>query len=182
MTVIINGSGTANGISYFSSPTTFGGTLATASRGISNASVPAGCILQVVQSQFTGNISTSSSSFVDVTGFTGTITPLFSTSKILVQVSTSMYGTSTQGELRVLRSGVDPASITGGRMWSGSWIGASGVTAAHDVKFLDSPATTSAITYQVQIRQRAAATIAIGRDWNSDAGGLHTVIMMEIAQ
>ena len=139
-----------------------------------------GHVIQTVQSQFTGYVSTTSTSFVDVTGFTGSITPISANSKVLVMLSTSVYGTSTQAEIRIQRGGTDPASIAGSRMWTGSWIGASGVTAAHDVKFLDSPATTSTITYQVQMRSRNSGNIGIGRDWNGDAGGLHTFILQEI--
>ena len=87
MTVIIGGSGTANGISYFSSPTTFGGTLATASRGISNASIPSGGILQIQSTTKTDTFSSSSTSFTDITGLSVNITPTSSTSKILVITS-----------------------------------------------------------------------------------------------
>ena len=90
MTVIIGGSGTANGISYFSTPTTFGGTLATASRGISNASIPSGTPIQYFSTTFTG-IGTSSGGGVGTGAgtqlYSGSFSPLRSDSKILIQVS-----------------------------------------------------------------------------------------------
>ena len=95
MTVIINGSGTANGISFFSSPTTFGGTLATATQGISTPSLPAGTILQVVNYQ-TGAVATGTGTIpIDDTipqNTEGTqfmslaITPKSTTSKLKIDV------------------------------------------------------------------------------------------------
>jgi len=141
-----------------------------------------GHVLQVVQYQFTGQVSTTSTSFVDATGFAASITPSSTSSKVLVNLSSSPYASAAcQMEYRILRNGIDPASITSGRMWSGCYSPASGVTYAHDVKFLDSPGTTAVITYQVQFRQRATATMTIGKDWNGDQAGLHTLVLMEIA-
>ena len=44
-----------------------------------------GGIIQVVSAYKGDNFSTSSTTFVDITGLSATITPKFSTSKILVQ-------------------------------------------------------------------------------------------------
>lgn len=57
MVMVLGGSGTANGITSFSSAARFGSTLATAAQGISIPSLPAGTILQVVNYQ-TGAVAT----------------------------------------------------------------------------------------------------------------------------
>ena len=47
--------------------------------------------------------------------------------------------------------------------------------------FLDSPATTSATTYKLQIRNRMSLSMTVGIDWNSDLAGLHTLTLMEVS-
>jgi hypothetical protein len=149
---------------------------------VPDANAPSGSVIQVVSAQIVPDFSTSSSSFVDVTGFNASITPRATSSKILVVVSTSSYhGTLGQDEYRVLRNGTDPAGITSGRMWtSGGYYGSGTVQDAH-MTFLDSPASTSALTYKLQVRNRQGASMTVGRDWNDDLGGLHTITLMEIA-
>lgn len=149
---------------------------------VATARMPAGSVLQVVSAQLTPDFNTSSSSFVDVTGFNASITPQSTSSKVLVICSTSGLHTSLgQGEYRVLRDGVDPASIAGGRMWtSDGYYGSGTVNDAH-MTFLDSPSSTSALTYKLQIRNRHGASMTIGKDWNADLAGLHTITLMEIA-
>ena len=143
-----------------------------------------GHVIQVVQYQYTSSFSTSSSSFVDVTNFQATITPTSTNSKVLVTLSTSgtHIGTQSQGEYRILRNGSDFAGIAGSRMWTSD--GYYGSTTTNDAVsiFLDSPASTSALTYKLQIRNRHSQTMTIGIDWNGDVAGLHTIILQEIAQ
>ena len=55
-----------------------------------------GNIIQTVQHNFTtGNFTTSSSSYVDITGFSKAITPLAASSKILVILSAAIYASPT---------------------------------------------------------------------------------------
>ena len=56
-----------------------------------------GRILQVLQTVKTDIFTTTSTSFVDVTGFTASITPSSATSKILVTATTSISQSSTAG-------------------------------------------------------------------------------------
>ena len=84
--MVLAGNGSITGVSSMPTAVTFGSTLATASRGISNASVPAGSLLQVVTASTTTVTSTTSSSLVS-TGFSCSITPTSSSSKIFILVS-----------------------------------------------------------------------------------------------
>ena len=141
-----------------------------------------GKILQVVQAQYTSSFSTSSSTFVDVTNFNATITPSSSSSKVLIHLSTSAYHNPTsQGEYRILRGATDPASIAGGRMWTSDGYYGSGTVNDAVCMFLDSPATTSATTYKLQIRNRHSSSMTVGVDWNNDLAGVHTLILMEVS-
>ena len=145
--------------------------------------IGAGAVLQVIQYRFTSTFSTSSTSFVDVTAFEATITPTSSSNKVLVQVSVEGFHSATiQDEFRILRNGSDPASISGGRLWFSTGYYGSGTTANGGTIFLDSPSSSSALTYKLQMRSRHGNTGYIGYDWNSDSpSGCHTLTLMEIA-
>lgn len=150
---------------------------------VPDANAPSGSVVQVVQYRFTTTWSSSSTSFVDVTGFEATITPSSTSSKILVTVALETFHPNTvQDEFRVLRNGSDPASISGGRLWFSSGYYGQGTTAGAATTFLDSPSSTSALTYKLQARNRHSNTFYIGYDWNADSpSGMHTLILMEIA-
>ena len=118
----------------------------------STVQASAGSVLQVVQSVYNSQISTSSTT-MSATGFTVSITPKFSTSKILVIITggkpycntNNCFGANT---LRRSIGGGGYSQITASTYdWSfGSVAGASSVP--HSYTYLDSPATTSAIIYQ----------------------------------
>lgn len=149
--------------------------------------IPAGAsgggVVQTVQTQYTSSFNTSSSTFVDVTNFTATITPRSSSNKILIILSTSgtHIGSASQGEYRILRGATDPASIAGGRMWTSDGYYGSTTTSDAVCMFLDSPATTSATTYKLQIRNRMSLSMTVGIDWNGEVAGLHTLTLMEVS-
>lgn len=115
-----------------------------------------GKVLQVVQSVKTDVFSTTSTSFVDVTGWTASITPTSTTSKIFVQFGTS---TSASGDLytgfQLLRgsTAIGNASASGSRT---GCIGAQRNTQNDSQQFygayLDSPSTTLLTTYKVQVK------------------------------
>jgi len=138
------------------------------SSGINNnslssvTSLPSGVggkVLQVVSTTKTSPFTASiSASFTDVTGLSATITPASTSNKILV-VCTVNWGTSTvyAAMLKLLR-GATAISIgdAGGSRTQASTSGMThtydnnrGLNAAFSV--LDTPSTTSATTYKVQI-------------------------------
>ena len=59
------------------------GTLTTAAQSIAKASLPTGSVLQVITGSTSTQVTNSTSTYTD-TGLTATITPLFSSSKILI--------------------------------------------------------------------------------------------------
>jgi hypothetical protein len=118
-----------------------------------------GRIGQVVQTVKTDTFSMSSSTFADVTGLSVTITPTKNTSKILVLLDGKFSATDADVvtvQTRLMRNSTaiyigDTASnrirttFAGAVFAQGSNIGYGGGI------FLDSPATTSATTYKLQI-------------------------------
>ena len=162
-------------------PATSGTFITTGSSGqsIPKAALPTGSVLQVVQGTTSTGVSNNTSTLAD-TGLTATITPLFSSSRILVQVCqnglTKGPGNTGSGvQLQLLRNSTIIAKVQGygGYTESSSynWIG--GVAG----DYLDSPATTSATTYKTQFKNETNAT---GVGVNQD-GSTSTITLLEIA-
>ena len=143
-----------------------------------------GGVIQVVQTNLSSTFSTTSTSFVDVTDFNVTITPKFSTSKILVIVSCRCNQSS--GSNVNARTSIDlrRGSTQIMNHYVGHFIGNSGTNdnnnyASVNICKLDSPATTSATTYKVQLASDAAACTS------SITGGTNpvrsTILAMEVS-
>ena len=147
--------------------------------GLSKASLPTGSVLQVVNATYSTQVSTGESTYSD-TGLTATITPTSDTSKILILVNQTGCGKSsanTSLRLQLLRnstvlisferSGGDNNATTTNRIGSCS------------TAYLDSPATTSAITYKTQLAN--ALTSGLGSAAVQLFSSVSTITLMEIA-
>jgi hypothetical protein len=117
-----------------------------------------GKVLQVVSTTKTDTFTTTSASYVDVTGYSVTITPSSSTSKILVLYDININADpSTHGGWgRLVRGSTDIkiGDSSGGRPQV--TIAKEAMNFYNDLSgqsgsFLDSPATTSATTYKIQV-------------------------------
>ena len=136
-----------------------------------------GNILQVVNSTYSTQATSSSSTYAD-TGLTATITPSSTSSKILVIVQQSGLAkvtNSTGVNLKLLRNSTDLITFENsvGQQYSTAWniVGGSGTT------YLDSPSTTSAVTYKTQFASNNnSATVYV--QINSASS---TITLMEIA-
>jgi hypothetical protein len=140
---------------------------------IEAAGLGVGTVLQVVQTTYGSSSSASTSTFVD-SGITATITPKFSTSKILVTVYLGMCTKSasdTQLNLRIQRSG--STIFSAASMNQGA---ATALTANPTLVYLDSPSTASSTTYLVQLGNRDNSG-GVG----VNANGTATMTLMEIA-
>jgi hypothetical protein len=129
----------------------------------------------VVQGTSTSGPSTTSTSFV-TTGFSVSITPKFSTSKVAVFVTGQLYSTAggTQGFVTVYRGATNLGDATQGFAPS-VYTASSAITAGASFNYLDSPATTSSTTYTIYYRCNT------GTVYFNSAGGTATIILMEIA-
>ena len=138
---------------------------------------PAGSVIQVVQGQLTTQASTTSTSFVD-TGLSASITPSSASSKILVMYSAGTGSSSTAGGAvnRILRGATE--ILLQGVAYSG----AGSVYGTASATYLDSPATTSSVTYKIQqASQSASSTAFFNSDFGSFTGERATITLMEIA-
>jgi hypothetical protein len=121
--------------------------------------MPTGAVLQVVQSTYSTPVTITGSTYTD-TGLSATITPTSSTSKILVFVSQPYRhnSTSTGGAIIILRNTTQinqvVADATGPYTF---YNGTMDIFINYATQFLDSPGTTSAITYKTQARPYLSA-------------------------
>lgn len=166
-----------------------GTTIATAS---STGFYAPGGVVQVVSTTTTAPFSTTSGSYVDITGLTVTITPKSSTSKILV--FTSFYAgsdVSPYPKFQLLRNGsqifIGDTYGSATRQSAGMVTGTPTANTIQPVTalYLDSPATTSATTYKWQVYCYSSRAIYIGSSQGSadlnNASVPSTITVMEIA-
>jgi hypothetical protein len=137
-----------------------------------------GKILQVVQGLHTTQFTTTSGTYVDVTGFNATITPTSASSKILVMV-TALSGHNAAAQavgIRLLRDSTEITLLSS----SGGYL--AGATFLNEIGFgtnyLDSPATTSAVTYKIQMLSSVAGNTVY---MSSGSTTQSTITLMEIA-
>ena len=183
---------------------TFGGAITATSfsgDGSGLTGVSAGKVLQVVSVSMDNALSISSSStsnFADVTGLVASITPSATGSKVLVMVSTTLHHSAayiihvnverTIGGTATKLGTANVSNRVGSVMSTlpvNSWYGVS----MHPVSFqlMDSPSTTSACSYQVQVTLGASysGTIYVNRTNNDNDADYSsrtksTITLMEI--
>jgi hypothetical protein len=150
------------------------------SGGLSWAGVTTGKILQVVSAtQSTEASRTSDSSRFD-SGLTASITPSSTSSKVLILVTQSLYtlnGTSTTtGRCHLMRGATDLASFVQ-RAYAGNstaFLFGQHITG----HYMDSPASTSALTYKTQVNVDSSSSSTCSAQGNSETS---FIILMEVA-
>jgi hypothetical protein len=156
-----------------------------------------GKILQVVSTTKTDQFTTTSTSMTDVTGMSATITPSSASSKIFIDVKLLVGGTANNyASFNLLRDSTHIAVPTGSALWTGSGRNTSFGALSHEnsyqlvqtgLNFLDTPNTTSATTYKLQVSGYSSRTISINKPTSGDtnytypANGVSTITLMEVA-
>lgn len=150
------------------------------------AAIGRGKILQVVSTTKTDSFSTSSTSFVDVTGLSASITPIATSSKIYIIVDLVTGCDNAAGSIRLnlVRDSTNIAQATGGLLQSTAHVytnnTSAGVGAA--ISFLDSPSTSSSVTYKIQTaRFGAGGNVFIGRLAVADERSVSSITLIEVA-
>jgi hypothetical protein len=187
------------------SPRTASGTITLGSSGDSltipsgvtltnNGTANFGKVLQVVSTTKTDTFTTTSSTYVDLTGLSLNITPSSSSNKILISyIFESNCGeTVNQVMSRLMRdsTAIGIGDAAGSRTQTST--GMKGETnfsngSAHVVNFLDSPSTTSSVTYKVQVRCSVNGQTGYISRTQTDADNVNysrsiaTITAMEIA-
>jgi hypothetical protein len=135
-------------------------------------------VLQVVSTTLTTSFTSGAGgAYANVTGLSATITPSATSSKILI-MATVNGGTF----MAIKVTGGNTASYVVNNYASADSAGNNDYVASATMLYLDSPATTSATTYQVQSRDLVGGTSYINRSQNSaTAVASSTITVMEIS-
>lgn len=151
-----------------------------------------GKIAQVVSTAKTDTFTTTSSTFTDVTGLSVSITPIATSSKVLVMFSVTGNGNSGNAGMmiRLVRGstaiavGDAAGSRTQATIGNIELVGPNSMSNSMD--FLDSPNTTSSTTYKIQIRSNVnGQTVFVNRsttdtDAATFARTVSTITVMEV--
>lgn len=138
-----------------------------------------GKLLQVVFASYSTETASSSTTYAD-TGLSATITPSSTSSKVLVLsningATTVATGTTNQGiKLRLVRASTELAVITNvSNKLPDQSVAVQGESVGFN--YLDSPSSTSALTYKIQFaRLQASGTVQVQNDSTS------TITLIEV--
>ena len=137
---------------------------------IPDANAPSGSVVQVVQGTYTVQQSTTSTSFV-ASGIAGSITPSSSSNKVLVEVSLNGVTTSASCFYTIYRDSTNLGIGTNNCFAvTSSTAGDNSI----NLRFLDSPGTTSSVTYTVYYK------VSSGTGYTTVQGG-SVITLSEIA-
>ena len=156
------------------------GTLATGNGGTGATSFAPGKVGQVIQATTSSAVNVASTSVAD-TGLTVNITPTATTSKVLVQVNqnivTDIDTISANSKIKLLRDSTTAIDFTANiaRIEAG---GSSAVKFGNLTTFsyLDSPSTTSQITYKTKGAISSTSNNGTARFQNSSVPSIITVM------
>ena len=162
-----------------------GSGIGTVTNQFADGNMAAGSVLQIIQGGRATRVTHNSNTFTDV-GVSAAITPSSSSSKILVRLEGTI-GNSNAGNLTALKLFRDSTEIGSGtgadsyNVFHGSILGQNYSASGSSQSILDSPSTTSEITYKIQMAA-FNATGAIGGRGDSASIVVPTrLTLMEIA-
>lgn len=147
-----------------------------------------GKVLQVVQVVKSDTFSTASTTLVDITGMSATITPVSAANKILVLVDMKFNSGGNTATASLLRGSTEIyIGDTAGSRTRGSAMDRTNENTSNGsgtIMYLDSPATTSATTYKLQGKTNAS-TFYVNRssadaDLVSSVRTASSITLMEI--
>lgn len=163
---------------------------------LADANMSSGSLIQVVQVVKNDTYVTTSGTFGLVTGLAASITPLSTSSKILVHAMVNggaNHSVNAGGAFRLYRDGSVVSGSNGNAAgsrttaWAQSSVGVSNPWSVftHNLMYLDSPATASSTTYQIYARAEHATGTFVNYAYddsdNSDRVRLiSTITLMEI--
>lgn len=161
-------------------PAVTGTVLTTASGGqsVPRAAMPAGAILQVVSATTTTYVTANSTTYVDST-LTASITPTTSTSKILVMINQGIgtSGSGNVGNIKLVRNSTDVQTWGFGIFYTG----ASDLYGYSSNTYLDSPASTSSVTYKTQFNRTGGSGTTRVQYSDGNGSQVSTITLMEVA-
>jgi len=124
-------------------------------------------VVQVKSIAKTDTFSVSSSTFTDVTGLAQSITPTSASNKVLILAQVSVGVANQDFGVKVIRDSTDIyiGDASGALVRTSVSLGnvSSGAMSVVSINFLDSPATTSATNYKIQIQSVSGGAVYVNR-------------------
>ena len=172
-----------------------GATLAVASGAtISNAGTATGFgkVLQVVQAVKSDTFSSSAASWTDVTGLSVSITPASTSNKVLIIPSIQSSSSGGGNAFAIDRDGTRlavPATVgnrLSGTFPAGLQLGSAEI-ATTSLVYLDSPSSTSSVTYKIQVNCNSGGTQYVNFNYDDATATINyirvssSITVMEIA-
>ena len=129
-----------------------------------------GGIIQIKQTVKLDSFSTTSTTAVDITGLSVEITPTSTSSKILVMVSIAIGSDDANFTYGILKRGSTQIGEADGasnriRPTLMAYDANEGIVHMETFTFLDSPSTTSATTYKMQLQCASTGTGTVGKSF-----------------
>lgn len=151
-----------------------------------------GSVLQVVSTTKTDTQTFTTATYTDITGLSVSITPTSTSSKVFITSNITAYAqtSTTQGFIRLVRNSTAIAvgDAAGSRVQASTPVSFTNAYASLSTGFsyMDSPSTTSATTYKLQVRDENGNLVYVNRSQNDNDlynGGryISTITAMEIA-
>jgi hypothetical protein len=135
----------------------------------SGVTFPAGHVLNVVNNTKTGIYSTTSTSYVDVTDYSASITPSSASNKVLILINAQLSGSATAAAGIAVYAGASLVTETRTKR-------VASVDYYASISYEHSPSTTSEVTYQIKIKSYSGTVLI-----NQDSGMTSYITLMEIA-
>jgi len=137
---------------------------------------------QVVQVFKQDAFTTSTAAWTDVTGLSASITPSAASSKVLAMVKVTGSNSSLDSSIRLLRGSTEIGVSTAGSSYNGfgKMNGYNYSSFLMGVDYLDSPATTSATTYKVQVYNTGGTTYINRAPIDATFGTVSSITLFEI--
>ena len=146
-----------------------------------------GGIIQIAQTHKTDGFECTSQTYVDITGFSCSITPQSASNKILVRVMmtvTDAASDNTAATFRLLRGSTVIGSDSSDDRQGIAVYYTGSAEGMHTIAFeyLDSPATTSATTYKVAMHGDSTDAVQVNY-WasNNNYRGTSNITLMEVS-
>lgn len=154
--------------------------------------LPAGSVLQVVQGSTDSQLTITSVTYADITGLSASITPISASNKILVRyrINGATSGASLYSAFQIVRNSTAIGNGAQGTTRTKAHSSERGQYSDGNPyfttsgEFLDSPSTTSSVTYKIQTSTNGTTYInraATNSDLADYSSTLCSITLMEIA-
>ena len=146
--------------------------------GSALTNLDAGKILQVKQTTKSNTFETTSSSYIDIPDLSVSITPASTSNKILF-ISSVNFGANQTGQHNFYQVMRDSTTISA----TAQSIRSSDTAVVHSYSsiILDSPSSTSALTYKIQVKPESGNAVGVNRNIGNTLYGFSTILCMEVA-